>query len=158
MSQKKSLEIVLTKLLETELKPGGTVQAEVFENLFALKRTDQAYQFMISRVRQALYEYGVYLSGEGFSETGCYEILDPRDHYWIAKLALARAERDLAGKQILLINTKLDGFTDLQRRRHENCLRDLSHRLTAMQRAREIFGMLTSQQQKMLNGRDEEIS
>jgi hypothetical protein len=158
MSQKKSLEIVVTKLLETELKPGGVIQAEVFENLFDLKRTDQAYQFLISRVRHALYEYGVYLSGEGLSETGCYEILDPRDHYWIAKLAVARAERDLAGKQVLLLNTKLDGFSDLQRRRHENCLRDLSHRLTAMQRAREVFGMLSSQQQKMLNGSDEEIS
>lgn len=149
MSQKQNVEKALARLIqENELKPGTLIKAEVFENLLGLSRNEQAYSFLISRIRHALYEHGIYLSGEGFSETGAYEIADPRDHYWIAKLAVAKAARDLEGKQTLLLNTPLEGLNDLEKRRHENGLRDLSQKLDAMRRAHEVSQMIVKGQRK----------
>ena len=131
-------ERALAQIMGQNLQPGSVIRGEVFEEALQLKRTDQAYGFLISKIRQELYRHGLYLSGEGFSETGCYEILMPADNYWVAKLALARADRDLEGKMTLLAHTNVTGLTELQKRRHENGLREISLKLSAMRRAREF--------------------
>ena len=51
---------------------------------------------------------------------------------------MERAERDLEGKQRLLISTRTDGLSDLEKRRHENMLRELFIKLDALRRAEEF--------------------
>jgi hypothetical protein len=131
-------DAAIEKILGGDLRPGRLIKAEIFEEVLALKRGEQAYGFLISKIRQELYNRGLYLSGEGLASSGCYEILAPEDNYWIAKLALARADRDLEGKMTLLANTNLEQLNDLQRRRHEGALREISIKLAAMRRAREF--------------------
>jgi hypothetical protein len=78
--------------------------------------------------------HGLYLSGEGFKETGCFEIVPPTENRHILQRAMDRAERDLEGKIRLVVNTDTTGFNDYERRKHENTLRQASLKLDAMRR------------------------
>jgi hypothetical protein len=137
MSTSKQAEDAVVSLLGRNVTHGSVVKIKEFEDLLQIKRDNIAFGFLITEIRHALYAHGLYLSGDGSSETGCYEILDPEDNRWVAKLALARAERDLDGKQTLLLNTKTDTMNEKQRRRHEAVLQELSFKLAAMRRAKE---------------------
>jgi hypothetical protein len=141
MESKTQIKEAVTKLVGQKLEPGTLIKAEVFEEMLGISRSTQAFSWLISYIRRGLYEHGIYLSGEGFTKTGAFEIYHPRDNYWITKLSLQRAEHDLEGKQTLMINTKLDGFSELEKRRHENMLREVSMKLAAMQRASDIIDM-----------------
>lgn len=136
------IELAVSKLIGTKLEPGTLIKAELFEEMLGLSRNSQAFSWLISDIRQALYGRGIYLDGEGFSQTGAFEVADPRDHYWYAKLALAKAERNLEGKLTLLLNTRLDGLSELEKRRHENMLRELSTKLAVMRRFQEMEKLL----------------
>jgi hypothetical protein len=136
------VERAVAKLIGGPLEPGTLIKAEVFEEVLGLSRNSQAFSWLISDIRQALYTRGIYLDGEGFSQTGAFEVADPRDHYWYAKLAVARAERNLEGKLTLLLNTRLDGLSQLEKRRHENILRELATKLAAMRRFQEMEKLL----------------
>jgi hypothetical protein len=136
------IERAVAKLVGGPLEPGTLIKAEVFEEVLGLSRNSQAFSWLISDIRQALYRRGIYLDGEGFSQTGAFEVADPRDHYWYAKLAVARAERNLEGKLTLLLNTRLDGLSQLEKRRHENILRELATKLAAMRRFQEMEKLL----------------
>ena len=138
---KNRVERAVSELAGGSLEPGTLIKIEVLEQVLGLSRDDQAFGWLVSGIRHKLYEIGLYLTGEGISETGGYEILHPRDNQWIGRLAIARAERDLEGKQTLLVNTKLDGLSDLEKRRHENVVRELSLKLTAMRRAQDFSDM-----------------
>lgn len=134
---KTRIEAALELLNQGELKYGSFIPAEHFEEVFGFKRDSQEFNWLVYNIRQALYEKGMYLSGEEFSQTGGYSILPPEENRWVAKLAMERAERDLAGKEILLVNTPTDGFTELQKARHESTLRILSLRLAAIRNVQE---------------------
>lgn len=143
------VERALAALINEPVQPGSIIKAEVFENLLGIKRTESAFSWLISSIRRALYAHGMYLSGEGYNGDA-YAIGDPRENFWVAKLAIARAERDLDGKLTLLINTRTEGFSDLQIKRHENMRRELSLKLAAIQRASEIDQLLKSRKTKKL--------
>lgn len=135
---KTRVETALGLLTEAGTLAYGTlIPIERFEEVFSCQRDSQEFNWLISGIRRALYTEGKYISGEGISETGGYEIVPAHENFYIAKLAMARAERDLAGKQTLLVNTKLDGMTPLQVARHENVLRLLSLRLEAVRKVQE---------------------
>jgi hypothetical protein len=136
------VERAVAKLIGGPLEPGTLIKAEVFEEVLGLSRNSQAFSWLISDIRQALYTRGIYLDGEGFSQTGAFEVADPRDHYWYAKLAVAKAERNLEGKLTLLRNTRLDGLSQLEIRRHENIMRELATKLAAMRRIQEMEKLL----------------
>jgi hypothetical protein len=149
MKDRKSMvEDALSTITGMPLEPGALIQVQMLEEVFGLERHTQAFGWLISEIRRALYQRGIYLSGEGLEQTRAYQILHPRDHQWIAKLALARCERDLEGKQVLLVNTQLDGLSQLEKTRHENTLRELSLRLSAMRRAEEFSDMLAKKKSK----------
>lgn len=138
MSQKTRAQTALDLLNQGELIKGGTfIPVERFEEVFEFKRDSQEFNWLISSLRKALYEHGLYLSGEGVSQSGGYEILPPSENFWVAKLAMARAERDLTGKELLLANTDLSTFSELQKARHESTLRVLSLRLSALRSVRK---------------------
>jgi hypothetical protein len=136
------IERAVAKLIGGPLEPGTMIPAELFEEVLGLSRDSQAFSWLISDIRQALYARGIYLDGEGFSQTGAFEVADPRDHYWYAKLAIAKAERNLEGKLTLLLNTRLDGLSELEKRRHENVLRELATKLAVMRRFQEMEKLL----------------
>jgi hypothetical protein len=137
MSQKTRVERALENLAQSPLVPGMVIPVERFEEVLGLDQSHPEFNWLISAVRRALFEQGIYISGEGLSETGGYSVINPREHYWVAKLAMARAERDLEGKQILMINTKLEGFSPLELARHESTLNTLSLRLEALRKVAE---------------------
>jgi hypothetical protein len=143
----------VTKLIGKPLEPGTLVQAEVFEELLGIDRNSQAFSWLISHIRRALYPHGIYLSGEGFTETGAYQIFHPRDNYWVTRMSLERMERDLEGKLVLMMNTPMAGLSALETRRHENMLRELSMKLNAMRRAAEVETIL-ARREKRENGKD----
>ena len=144
------IEKAVSKLIGTPLEPGTLVKAEIFEELLGISRNSQVFSFLISDIRRALYNHGIYLSGEGFTETGAYEIANPRDNYWYARLAIERAERDIEGKLILLMNTRLETFSNLEKRRHENMIREISMKLNAIRHAEEIEKMFKKRKPKDL--------
>ncbi len=149
MTTKQSKEATAI-LLGQKVGYGSVIKMEAFEELLGIKRDDAAFGFLVSAVRHHLYSHGLYLSGEGVSETGCYEILAAQDNQWIGRLAVARAERDLEGKQTLLLNTKMDSMSDLQKRRHEVSLRELSLKIRAMRRAHEFDERFKRKGRKLL--------
>jgi hypothetical protein len=136
------IERAITNLVSKPLEPGTLLKAEIFEELLGISRNSQTFWYLISDIRHALYSHGIYLSGEGFAKTGAFEVWHPRDNQWVVKLAIERAERDLDGKLTLLVNTSLEGFSELEKRRHENMVREASMKLNAMRRATEIDEML----------------
>jgi hypothetical protein len=144
----KSEEAVVA-LLGQKIGYGSIVKVDALEELLGVKRDETAFGFLISALRHHLYSHGYYLSGEGVSETGCFEVLAPAENQWVAKVALARTERDLTGKQTLLINTKTADMSDVQRRRHEITLRELSLKLQAMRRAQESVDRLARHGRKL---------
>jgi hypothetical protein len=141
MESKTKIKEAVTKLVGQKLEPGTLIKAEVFEEMLGISRNTQAFSWLISHIRRGLYQHGIYLSGEGFTQTGAFEIYHPRDNYWVTKLSLQRAEHDLEGKQTLMLNTDSKTFSDLEKRRHENMLREVSLKLAAMQRASDIIDM-----------------
>ena len=136
------IERAVSKLIVRPLEPGTQIKAEIFEDLLGISRHSQAFSFLISDIRHALYHHGLYLSGEGFSESGAFTISQLEDHYWLMRLALARADRDIEGKLILLINTPTEKFSDLNRKRHDNMIREASMKLDALRHAAEVNEML----------------
>jgi hypothetical protein len=142
MNEAKKSDQVVAIVLGQKLGYGSVIKAELFEEALGIGRTDPAYQFMISRIRRGLYKYGFYLDGEGFAQTGCYQILEPQENQWVVKLAIARAERDFEGKKTLLINTDTTKLGDLQRRRHEGTLREVSIKLDMMRKAKKFAAKL----------------
>lgn len=145
-------------LVGKPIEAGMLIPVKSFEELLGFDRTDQAFGWLISGIRHKLYEHGIYLSGEGLSQTGGYEILAPRDNAWIAKLAVARADRDLEGKQTLLLNTSLESLSNLEKARHENTLREISMKLNAMRRAEEVDEILKRKRKKEAPPADEEAA
>ena len=148
MSRKVALTFA-DSLVKTGITYGSTLKIEIFEEMFELKRETPQFNFLLSNVRNALFDYGFYLSGEGIAETGHYEILTAQENQWVGKLEIAKSERGLEGKQRLLINTKLDDLTDSQKRRHEAALRELSFKLQAMRREEELREAFGTDKRKM---------
>jgi hypothetical protein len=142
------VERAITILIGSPLEPGTLIKAEIFEELLGISRNSQAFSFLISDIRHALYPHGIYLSGEGFAETGAFEVWHHRDNQWVLKLAMEKAERDIEGKYILCVNTCLDGLSDLEKKRHENITREASLKLNAMRRAAEVDSLLRRKKEK----------
>jgi hypothetical protein len=145
------IEAATLTLVGEKIDYGSVIKVETFERLLNLKRDTKAFQLMVSDIRNALCSYGLYLSGEGVSETESYEILSPQDNQWIGKLAIVRAERDLEKMQRLLRNTRRDGLSDSQIRRHEATLREISFKLDAMRRAQENEERYVRDNRKLLS-------
>jgi hypothetical protein len=147
---KSRVETSLSLLLQDKPLAGGEViPVERFEEIFEFKRDTQEFGWLIHEVRKALHEKGLHLSGEGVSTTGCYSILHPSENHWVAKLSMARAERDLRDKETLLVNTDQNGFDAMQKMRHENTLRLVSLRLSAL-RATQTHNEKVSRKRKAL--------
>jgi hypothetical protein len=142
MSQQETVQRVLATLMGQQLVPGSTIKAETLEEALGIKRTDPAFMFLASRIRQSLYDFGIYFSGEGFKETGCFEIAPPTENRHILQRALDRAERDIEGKIRLCANTDTSQFNEYEKRKHENILRQASLKLDAMRHAREFEAKL----------------
>jgi len=150
------VEKALMVLINKPVEPGTLIKAELFEELLGIKRTTSAFSWLISDIRRALYSHGWYLSGEGYNGEA-YEILNPRDNYWVAKLACLRAERDLEGKLLLLTNTRTEGFSALEKKRHENMVREISLKSAALQRASEIDELLKRRKSKTIENQLPEV-
>jgi hypothetical protein len=142
MSQQEQTQRALASLMGQQLMPGSIIKAEVLEEALGIPRTDHAFMFLISRIRQSLYDFGIYLSGEGFKETGCFEIAPPTENRHILQRALDRAERDIEGKIRLAANTHTSQFNEYEKRKHDNTLRQASLKLDAMRHAREFEAKL----------------
>jgi hypothetical protein len=156
MSQKSIVETALEAINPSGLVPGTVIPVGRFEEVFGVSRATQEFGFLITGIRRALYPYGLYLSGEGMALTGGYTILHPRDNFWIAKLAMARAERDLSDKQVLLLNTKLDGLSTIEKARHEATLHTMSLRLSALRRVRDNNAKIRAQRKELLGEGEED--
>lgn len=131
------------------LEPGALIQAQMLAELCGLQQDTLAFCKFISEIRRALFGRGIYLSSETLQQTGAYQILHPRDHHWIAKLALACCQLDpqdaknllenprldgldLQDAHVLLVNTSVDGLSQLEKTRHQESLTELSVRLSKM--------------------------
>ena len=134
MSQKTKVQTALETLTEQTLEPGLFIPVKRFEEILGIESTSQEFGWLITAIRRKLHEQGLHLSGEGLSQLGGYTILDPQENFWIAKLSMERASRNLEDAQILLINTNMDGFSTLQRARHEATLQTVSLRLNALRK------------------------
>jgi hypothetical protein len=134
MSQKTRVETALETLSQQPLVPGLIIPVERFEEVLGIKRDANEFNWLISAIRRHLHSSGLHLSGEGIKITGGYSIVDPRENYWVAKLAMERATRGLEDAQNLLANTNQDGFSALEKARHEATLHTLSLRLSALRK------------------------
>jgi hypothetical protein len=150
MSQQETVQRALATLMGQQLVPGSTIKAETLEEALGIKRTDPAFMFLVSRIRQSLYDFGIYFSGEGFKETGCFEIAPPTENRHILQRGLDRAERDIEGKIRLCVNTNTSGFNEYEKRKHENTLRQASLKLDAMRQAREFEAKLKRLPKKLV--------
>jgi hypothetical protein len=139
---KRKIESSIAKLIEVPIESETSILIERFETLLGFKHDTQEFNWLISAIRRGLYQYGLYLSGEGSSQSGSYQIYHSRDNQWVAKLRMARHERDLEGMQTLLVNTDLNKLSDLEKSRHENTLREVSLKLSLMRRSSDIEKML----------------
>jgi len=149
MSQRETnVEKAVAKLIGKRLEPGTEIKAEIFEELLGMRKESQGFSWMISEIRDALREYGIHLSGEGFVDTGAYVIFQPEDHYWLMREALKTADRRIDRMLVLLLNTNIDGFSALNRKRHENIIREASMKLEAMRRFQEVEKMLARKKPK----------
>jgi hypothetical protein len=137
MKQKTRVETALESINREPLQPGQVIPVERFEEVLGISRDASEFNWLISAIRRKLHDVGLHLSGEGIKMTGGYSILDPRENYWIAKLAMERATRGLEDAQNLMVNTNLDEFSALQKARHESTLRTLSLRLAALRKVEE---------------------
>jgi hypothetical protein len=151
-------ERAITKLIESKLEPGTLIKAEVFEQLLGISRNSQAFSWLISDIRHALWPHGFHLSGSGFAETGAFEITHPRDNYWLLKLAIARADRDIEGKIVLCSNTRMDMLSELEKRRHENMLRQAQLKLSAMRRLNETSKMFRKKNKQQIDDSEGDLS
>jgi hypothetical protein len=142
MNQQEQTQRALATLMGQQLVPGSTIKADVLEEALGIQRTDHAFMFLVSRIRQSLYDFGIYLSGEGFKETGCFEIVPPTENRHVLQRAIDRAERDIEGKIRLVANTDTSAFNEYEKRKHENTLRQASLKLDAMRHAREFEAKL----------------
>lgn len=156
MSTAKADSIVTLLEEDRLLDYGSQIPVSLLEKMLGFKRNEQEFAWLVSMVRRALYEKGRYLSGEGVTASGFYQILPASENFYIGKLAMARAERDLEGKQVLLLNTPLDGLTQVQRQRHENTLRVISLRLSALRKVKEHNKQLAQKKQEIIDGLSEE--
>lgn len=139
MSNKKKVEEALVVL--GPLTADTLVPVKKLEEAFELKSDDPLFPWLVSELRRTLYEFGLYLSGEGVSKTKVYSILPSSENRWVGELAIARAERDLEGKRTLLLNTNVQGFSSLQLSRHEGTLRKVGLKLEAMRSAEDFESM-----------------
>jgi len=136
------VERALAELLREPIQPGSLIKAEFFENILGIKRNSMAFGMLIQEIRDALAYHGFYLSGAGHNGNA-FEILDYSENQWIAKLKLQKGERQVERAFILLKHTPIDGLTSLQKKRHENTLREVSMKLAAIRRIKEIEQILT---------------
>lgn len=138
------------------LIPGAFITIERFEEVFEFQRDSQEFNWLIYEIRKILHREGLHLSGEGRSITGGYSIIDPRENHYIAKLAMARAERDLADKEVLLVNTDTSTFGALEKVRHENTLRMLSLRLSALRQVQSHNKKLAQKRKVIIEEQEEQ--
>jgi len=136
-----NVERALVELIKQPIQPGTLIQAEFFENVLGLKRGSITFSMLISEIRNLLLYHGFYLSGTGH-HGDAFEILDYSENQWIAKLKLAKGQRELERAYILLKHTPTDNLTSLQKKRHENTLREVSMKLAALQRIKDIDRLL----------------
>jgi hypothetical protein len=132
------VQLALESLIKDKLEPGTLLPFSKLEELLGVSRDTKAFSFLISELRHCLYSAGKYLSGEGSEEKQAYEILDGRDHQWIAKLAMAKAERSLNGMQTLLVNTDTGSMSKLEKERHAATLREVAMKNKIIQRSSEV--------------------
>jgi hypothetical protein len=150
---KTRVETALSLLVQDKPLVGGEfISIERLEEVFEFKRDSQEFNWLIYEIRKALHERGLHLSGDGASVTGGYSILHPTENHWVAKLAMARAERDLVDKEVLLTNTDLSGFDAMQKMRHENTLRLLSLRLNALRVTKAHNATIAKKRKALVEG------
>ena len=153
-SQSERVEHAIGELTKQKLEPGVVIETKIFEDLLGIKSTARSFSFLISDIREALCHRGMWLTGQGFNGEA-FAIADYQDNFWVAKLAVARAERDLALKLVLLSNTPTQSFSDLQVRRHENIKREISMKLIALQRVAQMDRLLKKKPKKQTEQTDE---
>jgi hypothetical protein len=135
ISREERIRIAFESVLKQPLEPGTLIQVTNLEELFLVKRDTQHFNWLVSGLRHALYKIGIYLSGEGAERNQAYEILHPRDHQWVAKVAMAKAERSFDAMETLLSNTNLSSLSKLERERHAATLREVAMKNKILRRA-----------------------
>jgi hypothetical protein len=135
ISREERIRIAFESVLKQPLEPGTLIQVSNLEEMFLAKRDTQHFNWLVSGLRHALYNVGIYLSGEGAERNQAYEILHPRDHQWVAKVAMAKAERSFDAMETLLSNTKLSSLSKLERERHAATLREVAMKNKILRRA-----------------------
>ena len=138
MKPSKRTEKALEKITSFNLRPGDLITVEQLEEIIGLKSGTVAFNFTISEIRNALFSEGKYLSGEGSAETGAYEIFDPIENQWVAKLFSDRVDRGMEGMVRLLQNTDRSAMTKAQVARHENTLRHMALKMHMLNRHNEV--------------------
>lgn len=129
------IKFALESILKQPLEPGTLIEVSKLEELFSASADTQNFSWLVWALRQALYKLGVYLSGEGVERNQAYEILHPRDNQWVAKVAMAKAERSFEAMEMLLSNTDLSSLSKLERERHAATLREVAMKNKILRRA-----------------------
>jgi hypothetical protein len=129
------IKFALESLLKQPLEPGTLIEVSKLEELFCASADTQNFSWMIWGLRQGLYKLGIYLSGEGVERNHAYEIWHPRDNQWVAKVAMAKAERSFEAMETLLSNTNLSSLSKLEKERHAATLREVAMKNKILRRA-----------------------
>jgi len=129
------IQFALESIFKQSLEPGTLIEVSKLEELFYANRNTQNFGWLVSGLRHALYKVGIYLSGDGVERNQAYEILDPRDNQWVAKLAMAKAERSFEAMETLLRNTDLSTLSKLEKERHAATLREVAMKNKILRRA-----------------------
>jgi hypothetical protein len=129
------IKIAFESVLKQPVEPGTLIEVSKLEELFCAKRDTQNFNWLVSGLRHYLYKFGIYLSGEGVERNQAYEILHPRDHQWVAKVAMAKAERSFDAMEALLSNTNLSSLSKLEKERHAATLREVAMKNKILRRA-----------------------
>jgi hypothetical protein len=129
LSRADRVENVLEELLKTKLEPGCLIEISRLESLLGVQRDTPAFSYMVSEIRHCLFGKGKYLSGEGSTAKGAYEILHERDNHWIARLVMARTDRAYEGMHTLMTQTDRTKLSKLEQDRHDNALREITLRM-----------------------------
>ncbi len=128
LSRADRVQNALEDLLKAKLEPGSLIEVSRLESLLGVQRDAPAFGYMVSEIRRCLFGKGKYLSGEGVTEKGAYEILHERDNHWIARLAMARTDRVYEGIHTLMTQTDRTKLSKLEQDRHDNALREITLR------------------------------
>jgi hypothetical protein len=129
------IKLAFESILKQTLEPGTLIEVSKLEEFFLATRNTQNFNWLVSGLRHALYNVGIYLSGEGAERNQAYEILHPRDHQWVAKVAMAKAERSFDAMETLLSNTNLSSLSKLEKERHAATLREVAMKNKILRRA-----------------------